>query len=107
MSWNNNIRYNPEEHGLTFIGEVELSEPCYSFDLLAVWRDKDGYYLATDSGCSCPTPFENYNGKADLTGPLTKAQVIEESRNIYDLSGELDYEPEAFEKFIKTIEETA
>lgn len=52
---------NPVDEHLTKIGEVELAEPNYSFDLLAFWvRKRDGQLLyATDSGCSCPMPFED------------------------------------------------
>lgn len=108
--YDDNIYYSPEKHGLKLIAEVDLSEPCYSFDKLAVWRDDEGFYLATDSGCSCPSPFENYAGKADITGPLSRADAIEESRSIYEQSskdyftGE-PYEPEQFEAFIEKIKE--
>lgn len=48
------------EH-LTKVGEVDLAEPCYDFNLLAFWvRKRDGQLLyATDSGCSCPSPFQD------------------------------------------------
>lgn len=48
------------EH-LQFINDVELSEPDYSFHELRVYvRKSDGAILwATDSGCSCPSPFED------------------------------------------------
>lgn len=52
---------NPIDRHLTYIGEVDLSEPDYSFDLLRFYvRKHDGMVLyATDSGCSCPSPFED------------------------------------------------
>lgn len=48
------------EH-LDFIEDIDISEPDYSFDLLRVYvRKSDGMILwATDSGCSCPSPFED------------------------------------------------
>lgn len=55
------VYYSPEKFGLTQIAEVELSEPCYSFDMLVVWKDAQGNkYSAQDAGCSCPSPFEDY-----------------------------------------------
>ena len=34
--------------------------PDYDFDIIAFWADKDGIvYYGTDSGCSCPCPFED------------------------------------------------
>ncbi len=48
------------EH-LALIADVDLAEPDYSFDLLRIYlRKHDGMLLwATDSGCSCPSPFED------------------------------------------------
>ena len=38
----------------------ELSEACYSFDTVAVFRDRrDGaLWWGQDAGCSCPMPFD-------------------------------------------------
>jgi hypothetical protein len=107
MSWDNNVYYNPEAHGLTLVAEHELSEPNYSYDTLAVFKDDEGFYLATDSGCSCPVPFENYEGKGDLTGPLTAEQAVEESRTIKAVSYESDFERADFEAYISAIEAAA
>lgn len=51
----------PEAYGLEFVGQVDLDNEPYQFDLLAVWRDcETGEYLyAFDAGCSCPSPFED------------------------------------------------
>lgn len=81
--WDRNIYYNPEVYNLELVDSVELEEDAYSFYKLAIWKDKEGYYLGTDSGCSCPEPFENYDGKEDLTGPLTAEQAKEEAFEIW------------------------
>lgn len=55
------VYYNPYDFGLYPLAELELAEPDYSFDILMVWRHEDGtLYWAQDSGCSCPSPFEDY-----------------------------------------------
>ena len=43
------------------IGEVEWSEESYQFDLTRVYRQisTGALFYATDSGCSCPSPFED------------------------------------------------
>lgn len=108
MSWMNstpNPYYDPAEAGLVKVAEVDLSEPFYSFDLLVVWADADGLYLGTDSGCSCPSPFENYNGKQDMTGPLTVDQALEEASSIKAASYEPTYDLEAWNAFIRTVRE--
>lgn len=56
-----NIYYDPEKFGLTTIGEIDWSDGCYCFDYTVVWkRESDGRFVyADDSGCSCPSPFED------------------------------------------------
>lgn len=61
-----NIYYSPEKHDLEVFDEVETAG-SYEFDTTVIWDDKDGnLYWAHDSGCSCPTPFENFSTVADL-----------------------------------------
>ncbi len=62
-----NIYSTPEAFGLMPIGEIDWSDGCYVFDLTVVWqRTFDGRFLyAEDSGCSCPSPFED-SGVEDL-----------------------------------------
>lgn len=69
MSYDCNPYYNPESLGLEIIAELEFSDMSYQFDTLLVWRHKDSgkFYTARDSGCSCPTPFEDYCGIDKLT----------------------------------------
>jgi hypothetical protein len=70
-----NPYYFPAALGLETVGEVEWGdEPC-AFDLTVVWKGEGGYYLASDSGCSCPSPFEAYTSLEKLTGPLTSHEV--------------------------------
>lgn len=84
------------------IVEVELSEPDYSFDLLGIWKTEDGYYLSTDSGCSCPSPWESHTDD-DLTGPLTAEQAIEEATSLWSSAYGGGYDPEQFRKDMALI----
>ena len=61
--------YNqPEYFGLTQIGHIDDPESCYSFDDLIVWQHNDGrIFYAEDSGCSCPSPFEQHTSLDDAT----------------------------------------
>lgn len=83
--------------GLTKVDEVYLSEPDYSFYLLGIWRGDDGYYISTDSGCSCPTPWESHT-QEDLTGPLNAEHVREEARSLWD-----GYDRESFEDTLDAL----
>lgn len=67
--YNNNLYYEPESLGYTLVDELEFSDGCYQFDTLIVLEKEGKYFYAEDSGCSCPTPFEDV-GEDDLT-PIT------------------------------------
>ena len=54
-----NPYYSPEKVGLTVIGELDDAD-SYEFNTIVAWTDGKNIYWAHDSGCSCPTPFEEY-----------------------------------------------
>lgn len=58
----NNIYYFPEHFGLEKL--VELDEDLsYEYNTFIVVRHLESrrLFFAQDSGCSCPTPFEDYH----------------------------------------------
>ena len=65
MSWDNNPYYHPEKMGLSTVAEFDSAD-SYEFDKFVVWTDGKALFWATDSGCSCPTPFEDINNLGDL-----------------------------------------
>lgn len=88
MSYDDNIVDNPSKWGFSFVTSGSLeSEPWQYYDF-AVLKNAEGYWLTTDSGCSCPSPFESHMSVDDLTGPLTAAQVHEEVRSLWDAQGD-------------------
>lgn len=58
-----NIYYQPGAYGLETVAEIEYSSANYEFDTRVVWKviGKKKFFTMRDSGCSCPTPFEDYN----------------------------------------------
>lgn len=58
---NNNPYYSPEKCGLGIFDEIDTGA-AYEFDMFIIWEKLDDKTLwwATDSGCSCPTPFEDH-----------------------------------------------
>lgn len=99
--YQNNVYYKPATHGLKLLGVIKLSEPDWSYDELAIFKsiNTEHYYLATDSGCSCPIPFENYSDINSLTGPLTRSEMIEEATTLWELSGK--YQPGQIQKLLE------
>jgi hypothetical protein len=73
-----NVYYSPEKLGLTKVDEADLDNEPYQFNIRAVWRHTSGVlYTAKDSGCSCPSPFEDYNRLEDLDRIAARQQVDE------------------------------
>lgn len=56
-----NPYYNPELLGLEIVEMEDIGGP-YEFDMWIVWRRlSDGkLFCGNDSGCSCPTPFDDW-----------------------------------------------
>jgi hypothetical protein len=69
-----NIYYNPENCGLTIVGSLDEHDLSYEFNtLLVVEATQSGkLYWARSSGCSCPTPFEEYFYVSDKENDLNK-----------------------------------
>jgi hypothetical protein len=71
-----NIANHPEAFGLEIVAEFYDPDACYDFDTFIVWKDKAGsFYYAGDSGCSCPTPFEDYRSVKELARVRTLHQL--------------------------------
>lgn len=85
MGWNSpDIYYQPDKFGIQTIGEVEWDDESYQFNITAVWQSKEDpelFYWASDSGCSCPSPFESFTSlegdSYDEVFKGTKAEVIQ------------------------------
>lgn len=67
MKFDNNPYYSPELCGLKIIYEVDTAD-SYEFNKLVVWEKLDDktIWWDTDSGCSCPSPFDNGDHSHDL-----------------------------------------
>lgn len=62
--WNDaNLYYNPEKLGFQTVDSLETKGESYQFDIVLVLRDvtTGEHFWCQDSGCSCPTPFENHS----------------------------------------------
>lgn len=67
MDYDSNIYYHPEKWGMSIFDQIDTAG-SYEFDMFIILEKDDDKTLwyATDSGCSCPTPFENINSINDL-----------------------------------------
>lgn len=61
---------------LTYVGGFDWDHERYEFNMTQVWKEKRGrYYVASDRGCSCPSPFENIVYTDDAYGPYNKTEL--------------------------------
>lgn len=68
--------YGDLPDGVTFIGDIEWDDEAYQFNMTGIWKTKRGeYWIGDDSGCSCPSPFEDFHSVDDLDGPHNKASL--------------------------------
>lgn len=80
-SYETNPYYSPEATGLAIVGDLDTGGG-YEFDMLVVWqRIEDGaLFWGTDSGCSCPSPFEDVDSVDDLTAITDPREFSREAR---------------------------
>lgn len=75
MKFNENPYYDPEKCGLEIFESIDTGG-SYEFDMFVIWRklDDNTLWWDTDSGCSCPTPFDPHEDRHDLT-PITEDTI--------------------------------
>lgn len=69
MGYFEDVYSSPENYGLAIVGEIEWSDESYQFDMTVLWVHGETkiLYVGSDSGCSCPSPFEDVHSLEDLT----------------------------------------
>jgi len=80
-----NPYYNPEKLGLTC--ESFDEQLSYEYNTLCFFFTDDGrVYSAQDSGCSCPIPFENYEGETqeEVLRMMDRVGSVEQGMREYD-----------------------
>jgi hypothetical protein len=60
MKFDKNPYYSPQLCGLEIFEEIDTAG-SYEFDMFVIWKklDDNTLWYDTDSGCSCPVPFED------------------------------------------------
>jgi len=89
MKFNDNPYYSPEKCNLEIFIDIDTAG-SYEFDMFVIWKklDDNTLWWDTDSGCSCPVPFDNSDNGHDLK-PITKEtwySFTEALKNHYNIS---------------------
>ena len=96
------IYYDPEEVGLEVVAEIDYSDGEYQFDYRVVWwhEKKRKLYTSRDSGCSCPSPFEEIYEIKDLDKLSDMIALRAEVRS----DGPAQNTPEQIQTFLHRVE---
>lgn len=72
LKFEHNPYYSPELCGLEIFESIDTAG-SYEFDIFCIWKQEEtgNLYWDSDSGCSCPSPFDNGDNGHDLK-PITK-----------------------------------
>lgn len=83
MEWYSGTLASPASVGYELVEEIETDNEAYQFNLVGIFRkEEDGtLWYATDSGCSCPVPWEDVQVSA--LEPYDYSEVEEIVRNAY------------------------
>jgi hypothetical protein len=95
------VYYSPDKFNLEQVAQIDYSDGSYQFDYRVVWRHKDTgkLYTARDSGCSCPSPFEDYVKIEDLE-EFSLSKIETEAR---EEAAEDYYEGDSILDFLEVI----
>lgn len=85
-----NPYYSP---GALDLEMISFDEPnlSYEYNTLCFWATKEGQiYSMVNSGCSCPTPFENYKGETlkDILPLLDRVGSLEQAESTFNYWGD-------------------
>lgn len=94
--------YQPEKFDLTTVAEIDYSDGCYQFDLRVVWRHASGqFYTMRDSGCSCPSPFEDYHSLDQLD--ILDLAALEAEVQAERTSGYYSHSGSEYQDFLRAV----
>lgn len=60
----------------SLVTEMELRNESYEFDLFGIFWDGEHYWTGYDSGCSCPSSWDENFDPNTCEGPFTYRQAL-------------------------------
>jgi hypothetical protein len=91
----------PKNYKLEIVESLDDLRAFYEFNMIVVWKHEDGrLFWDQDSGCSCHSPFEDYNDVKDLN-ILTNKTFTEFEKAVKDHPAD---GPDKIELFAKVKE---
>lgn len=81
----------------------------YSFDIVALFWDKEGrcYYVGNTSGCSCPSPWDDsgYGGTTELYGPFFEGAARKKLAELFAHSEFVTYSTDEYMETQRALKE--
>lgn len=81
-----NPHYDYKELGWKMV-TFDQPDMYYEFNTLCFWKTPKGLvFTAEDSGCSCPNPFEYFDGKTaiEIEQKLERVGSLEQAKRTFD-----------------------
>lgn len=96
--------HHPEIWGWAGFASLNLTDGAYEFKILAVLQRPDGSLVyGISSGCSCPTPFEEYRSQSDWV-PITSITGFSAAVNgYYDAKYDSPGFPQQFSELLERL----
>ena len=70
--------------------ETFYTEEDYNWSVIGVIKADDGYYVGTDCGCSCNSPWDYYEDASEFIGPMSLDDMSEEVRSLAAMYQDVD-----------------
>lgn len=93
---------DPAHYGLEIVGDISWDSDPYQFNYTVIWRNIQTaqMFYASDSGCSCPSPFERLEVGSEGWNPLILQEFIDAmAKRLSEMERDDDYG--AKEKFMR------
>jgi len=86
MNFRINPYYSPSQCGLEILHNVDTGG-SYEFDMFVVWRkiDDNTLWWDSDSGCSCPVPFDYDRNDLKLINEGSFKSFLRDLENHYNI----------------------
>jgi hypothetical protein len=103
-----NVYYTPGEFGLCLLDSIDEPNLCYEYNtMIALQHEATGrVFYAQNSGCSCPTPFEDFYFRGPDDTDLTEVTLVGDSLASFRADAErFPVDTDSQRAFIKSVED--
>ena len=93
-----------DRYGLEQVTELSLDDTEYAFVIIGAFYDpvSGGYFVGTDSGCSCPIPWDVPLSR--LEGPMSQSEAASQIKKARWIGSEGSKRVDFIEKQMRAVD---